>query len=118
MLTMILGATKAAASLPGHIDQCVDTWVKEITNRLEESGKAIAGSGSVITFTNGGYQVSYEQVPEVDNSRVGDPVIMCLVRIPKDCPLGDDRGREYHVTNKRTGKSWTLPDAEHMCGGA
>jgi hypothetical protein len=57
-------------------------------------------------------------VREVDESRPGDRVSMCLVSIPKDCPPGDDRGRTYKATNKRTGHTWTLPDSEHMCGGA
>ena len=104
----------AAAGLPQRVGQCVETRVKEIANRLENS----PGSGSAISFVNGGYQVSYDQVPEVDRSRVGDRVRMCLVSIPQDCPPGDKRGREYRTTNKRTGLSWTLPDAQHVCGGA
>ncbi len=103
-----------AAGLPRHVGQCVETRVKEVANRLENT----PGSGSAISFANGGYQVSYDQVPEVDRSRPGDPVTMCLVSTPKGCPPGDNRGREYRTTNKRTGQSWTLPDAEHMCGGA
>jgi hypothetical protein len=83
-----------------------------------ESGQMTPGSGSAIVFANGGYQVSYEQEAAVDRSRPGDPVRICLVSIPKDCPPGDDRGRVYKTTNLRTHGSWTLPDAEHMCGGA
>ena len=64
------------------------------------------------------YGVSYESVPAVDASRPGDPVRTCLVAVPQGCPPGDDRGREYRTTNRRTGRSWTLPDAQHMCGGA
>jgi hypothetical protein len=40
------------------------------------------------------------------------------VELPTDCPPGDDRGKVYKTTNKRTGESWTQADAEHMCGGA
>jgi hypothetical protein len=36
--------------------------------------------------------------------------------IPKDCPPGDDRGREYTTTNLRTDEAWTLPDSQQMCG--
>ena len=103
-----------AAGLPQRVGQCVQTRVKEVETRLENT----PGSGSAISFENGGYQVSYDQVRAVDRSRPGDPVTMCLVSIPKGCPPGDDRGREYRSTNKRTGLSWTLPDSEHMCGGA
>ena len=56
--------------------------------------------------------------PAIARSRPGDPIRLCLVSIPKHCPPGDDRGRFYKATNLRTGKSWTLPDSEHMCGGA
>ena len=64
------------------------------------------------------HQVSYDEVPDIARSRPGDPIRLCLVSIPKHCPPGDDRGRFYKATNLRTGKSWTLPDSEHMCGGA
>ncbi|HJW39842.1 MAG TPA: hypothetical protein VJ476_01290, partial [Rhizomicrobium sp.] len=59
-----------------------------------------------------------EELPEVHRSHVGDPVLMCLVFIPSDCPKGDDRGKVYTTTDLRTLQSWTLPDAEHSCGGA
>jgi hypothetical protein len=41
-----------------------------------------------------------------------------LVSIPKGCPKGDHRGKIYKATNLRTHGQWTLPDAEHSCGGA
>lgn len=111
---LALSTAVAQAASPTRIGQCVGTRVKEVGTRLENT----PGSGSLVTFTNGGVQVSYDQVREVDESRPGDRVSMCLVSIPKDCPPGDDRGRTYKTTNKRTGQSWTLPDSEHMCGGA
>ncbi len=111
---LALSTAVAQAASPTRIGQCVGTRVKEVGTRLENT----PGSGSLVTFTNGGVQVSYDQVREVDELRRGDRVSMCLVSIPKDCPPGDDRGRTYKTTNKRTGQSWTLPDSEHMCGGA
>lgn len=111
---LALSTAVAQAASPTRIGQCVGTRVKEVGTRLENT----PGSGSLVTFTNGGVQVSYDQVREVDESRPGDRVSMCLVSIPKDCPPGDDRGRTYKTTNKRTGQSWILPDSEHMCGGA
>jgi hypothetical protein len=103
-----------AASLPKRVGQCVRTRVREVANRLQDT----PGSGSAISFANGGVQVSYDQVRAVDRSRVGDPVTMCLVSIPRGCPPGDDRGRIYRTTNRRTGRHWTLPDSQHSCGGA
>ena len=69
-------------------------------------------------FANGGYQVSYDTVPEIEESKKGDKVRMCLVSAPQDCPQGDARGKIYRTTNQRTKKSWKLPDSEHACGGA
>ena len=83
-----------------------------------DGDEPVEGSGSEVQFTNGGRQVSYETVPQIDRSRAGDPARMCLVKIPGPCPPGDDRGRVFRTTNLRTGQSWLLPDSEHMCGGA
>lgn len=102
------------AGLPTQIGQCVTTTVKEVATRLENT----PGSGSAISFANGGYQVSYDQSPEVDESQPGDGVRMCLVSVPQGCPAGDNRGLVYKSVNLRTGGSWTLPDSEHSCGGA
>jgi hypothetical protein len=122
-LVLAVAATPSWARdsrLPRHVGDCVRTQVKDVETRLQggDSDEPVPGSGSAIKFTNGGYQVSYETVPAVEASRPGDLVRMCLVAIPQDCPPGDVRGREYRVTNLRTRRSWRLPDAEHMCGGA
>jgi hypothetical protein len=111
---LVLQTPAIAQSSPTRIGQCSVTRVKWVGTRLDNT----PGSGSAIQFMNGGYQVSYDQVAAVDRSRPGDPVSMCLISRPKDCPSGDDRGRVYKTTNLRTRHSWSLPDAEHMCGGA
>ena len=119
-ITLILAPPALAAELPVRIGQCSTTTVKQVETRLMDgaTNQPMPGSGSAIEFANGGYQVSYDQVPAVDRSRPGDPVTMCLVSVPRHCPPGDDRGRMYKTTNLRTRGSWTLPDAEHECGGA
>ena len=119
-VALILAPPVLAAELPARIGQCSRTTVKQVEERLMDgaTNQPTPGSGSAIEFANGGYQVSYEQMPAVDRSRPGDPVTMCLVSVPRDCPPGDDRGRMYKTTNLRTRGSWTLPDAEHQCGGA
>jgi hypothetical protein len=113
-------AAHAAEILPTKVGQCVQTAVRSVETRLVDgaTNKPVAGSGSAIAFVNGGYQVSYDQMPNVDSSRPGDPVKMCLVSIPPNCPAGDIRGREYRTTNLRTRHTWRLPDAERACGGA
>ena len=106
--------------LPRRIGACAVTRIKAVETRLQEgdTNKPVPDSGSAVEFTNGGYQVSYDQLPAVDQSRPGDLVKMCLVSIPHHCPPGDVRGREYRTTNLRTHQTWRLPDSEHSCGGA
>jgi hypothetical protein len=109
----------AADPLPTRVGQCAMAQVKQVETRLQDgSGQPVANSGSAIQFFNGGYQVSYDQIPALDASRRGDRVRICLTEIPKDCPPGDVRGRVYRTTNLRTRLEWTLPDSEHSCGGA
>jgi len=107
-------ASASAGALPTRVGQCVHTSIKEIGTRLEN----MPGSGSAVSFKNGGDQVGYKTVPAIDHSKPGDPVRMCLVSIPRNCPKGDDRGRVYRTTNLRTHQTWTMPDSAHMCGGA
>jgi hypothetical protein len=113
-------ALARAGSLPKRIGECRETRITQITTRLMDgtTRRPIRDSGSAVSFSNGGYQVSYEEEEAISRSRVGDRVLMCLVTVPEDCPPGDDRGRRYTTTNLRTGGSWTLPDSPHSCGGA
>jgi len=105
--------------LPGRVGACTITTIRSVSSRLEDgAGKAVPGSGSAVTLANGVYGVSYDRVSAVDQSRRGDRALTCLVRLPTNCPPHDKRGRWYTTTNLRTLTSWTLPDSEHMCGGA
>lgn len=99
---------------------CTTTTVSRIGTRLSEgiNGPDVPGSGSLISYANGGHQVSYETVPGIERSRVGDKVLLCFVSIPRSCPPGDDRGKMYTAKNLRTGETWSLPDSQHSCGGA
>ena len=103
-----------ASGVPVHVGDCVQTSVQQVGTRLEGT----PGSGSAIGYANGLSQVSYDQVPGIDSSRPGDPVKLCLVSLPSDCPPGDDRGKVYGGTNLRTGQTWQEADSEHSCGGA
>jgi hypothetical protein len=117
---LLFAASALADPLPTKIGQCSNTTIKDVTTRLQDGPtyKPIPGSGSAVDFANGGYQVSYDTIAAIDQSRAGDPVTLCLVSKPKGCPPGDNRGITYKTTNLRTHGTWTLPDAEHMCGGA
>jgi hypothetical protein len=102
-----------AEALPTEVGQCSETTIEDIGYRLGDPD-----SGSAISYANGGVQVSYDTIPEIHRSRVGDTVKLCLVSLPEDCPPGDDRGKIYSATNLRTGESWEAPDSQHSCGGA
>jgi len=117
---LLLAASAFGDPLPTQVGQCTNTTIKDVTTRLQEGPtfKPIPDSGSAVDFANGGYQVSYDTIPAITQSRAGDPVTMCLASKPKGCPPGDNRGITYKTTNLRTHGSWTLPDSEHMCGGA
>lgn len=109
------GASTSSSGMSTVVGECSNSIVTE-AGRLE--GVNPHESGSDVSFAHGGYQVSYEPVASIIGSRVGDPVRICLVSIPTGCPPGDGRGRIYATTNLRTGESWQLPDASHLCGGA
>jgi len=107
-------APAAAAALPTKIGACSETTIRTIGYRLQGE----PDSGSLVQYINAGVQVSYDVIPAIHRSRIGDKVRLCLVSIPEDCPPGDDRGKVYNATNLRTGESWEAPDSQHMCGGA
>jgi hypothetical protein len=104
--------------LPTRVGACVATTIESVETRLLDGSKPVPDSGSAVRFANGGYQVSYETVPAIEESRNGDRVRMCFISTPLNCPPGDNRGKVYYTTNLRTKKSWKLPDSEHACGGA
>jgi hypothetical protein len=104
----------AAETSPKRVGECVKTTIAELGSRLDGS----PDSGSALLYSNGVSGVSYEVVPAIRRSRIGDPVTLCLASIPKGCPKGDDRGKVYSATNSRTQGTWSLSDSQHTCGGA
>ena len=124
-VSALLPTLSMAAPLPKQVGSCAETFIKEINYRLQahnENGvyRGLPDSGSAITFSNGGYQVSYDKVPAIHRSQPGDKVKVCLTYIPNcsHARRGDTRGRVYETTNLRTNERWALPDSSHMCGGA
>jgi uncharacterized protein len=106
-------------AVPRKIGDCAMTHIARLTTRF---GAPLAGAspdaGTAIGYTNQGWGVSYDLVTGAYDAKVGDPVVMCLVSIPRDCPKGDVRGRVYYALDARTGGTWSLPDSQHSCGGA
>jgi hypothetical protein len=89
-----------------HVVGCAVTTVRSV-------GPRAGDSGSVIEYENGQWQVDYNAIAGIHNSRIGDQVLLCLIEIPENCPPGDDRGRTYHAVNLRTHESWNAIDSEH-----
>ena len=106
--------------LPVRVLDCGGSTINHVSDRFDRPIGTPDSNGSSVGFANGGRNVSYDTVDAIKNSRVGDHVMVCLMHIPDPdkCPPGDVRGRIYTVTNLRTLESWTLPDSQHMCGGA
>jgi hypothetical protein len=102
-----------AEPLPTEIGASSETTITDIGYGLGDPD-----TGSAISYANGGVQISYDTIPEIHHSQVGDAVKLCLVSLPEDCPPGDDRGKIYSATNLRTGEAWEAPDSQHSCGGA
>jgi uncharacterized protein len=118
-----LAARKPSAAdqpLPRSIGQCGFSHVATLTTRLGDDPLATASpeAGSAATFTNGGGAMSYDREPGLASSKVGDPVVMCLISIPRDCPRGDLRGSVYYAIDLAAKATWALPDSQHLCGGA
>jgi hypothetical protein len=104
-----------AAPLPTRVGECSETKITGIGYRFEGD----PNSGSWVSYSNEGYQISFTTSPQMLHSKIGDEVKLCLVEIPPhDCPEGDDRGRVFRATNLRTGESWDGYNSLHSCGGA
>jgi uncharacterized protein len=100
-----------AGAVPNQPGQCAFTTVLQTGNRIQ-------GSGTSLSLSNGGYQVSYDDLPDILKWQPAEPVMQCLVSLPTDCPAGDTRGKVMTVTNMKRMSSWTAPDSQHDCGGA
>ncbi len=107
-------ARRLPNALPTHEGACGLATIRQIGSRLEGA----PDSGSAVAESDGAYQVSYDTIPAIQASQIGDAALVCLVSIPRHCAPHDNRGRVYAVANLRTLAAWSAPDAEHMCGGA
>jgi hypothetical protein len=102
--------------MPIRVGECTTSTVK---NRVGRLGGEDFSVGTIVEYANGGGQVSFDSEQAIIDSRIMDRVEICLVSVPEEtCPQGDGRGKVYETTNERTGKSWTLPNSAHSCGGA
>ena len=107
--------------LPGKVGECADTTITSITDRFGADltpTKKGADKGTFVRFSNSGVQVSLVKESAIARSQIFDKVNMCLVEVPKGCPVGDIRGRVYRTTNLRTKETWSLPNDVRSCSGA
>ena len=108
-------------ALPRKPGTCSLSRIQAVGTRLGDGTTRVGddpGSGSMVVEANDAQQVFYDQIPDIDHSRAGDPALVCLIDLPHDCPPGDDRGKVYGVANLRTMRAWSGADSEHLCGGA
>lgn len=107
--------------LPKVLGHCTRTKIISITGRFGETLKWPPPkdvNGTAVRYANGANQVSYNYEEQVARSHIGDDVLLCLSTIPRHCPPGDSRGREYSSTKIEDYSSWIMSDSQHMCGGA
>jgi len=77
------------------VGDCAITTIMRITARIE--GTSAHDTGSAIVYANGVSGVSYEYVPPLHASRIGDQVRLCLVSIFKSYPPGDDADKNIKL---------------------
>lgn len=113
------GDTSLSSTAPTKPAQCVKTRIKEVATRFGNPLAADnADQGIYVGYANGGGVISYDRDKSFDGVAVGQPAVLCLVTIPRDCPAGDNRGRLYYTLDEATHGSWLTTDSQHSCGGA
>ncbi len=118
--TALVPSPANSAPPPTQVGKCADTFIQRTGTRFGESlsEASVEGSGTSVKLTNGIYLVSYEDIGQLRTARPGDKVKLCLLKLPENCPPGDNRGRIYSLLNYRTEGYVEMPDSQHMCGGA
>jgi hypothetical protein len=118
----------ASVSLPAQVGACIESKIAGKFFRLwalddpELPKEEYAVGKEIVLKLPGGMFLYTEHIGDrfldSDNYAVGNPVQLCLVSLPTDCPPGDDRGKEYSLLDRRTGFSGIYIDSWHLCGGA
>jgi hypothetical protein len=114
--------------LPTQIGDCVETEIVDKFFRLwapddpdmpqEEYG---IGKEVVLKLPNNFFlytDLIGDRALASPDYAAGNPVQLCLLSIPTDCPPGDDRGKEYSLLDRKTGYQAVHIDSWHLCGGA
>jgi len=104
----------AEAQVLPAVGQCFSTKVHDTGYRLEGT----PDSGTSVTFEDGHSMVDYSVSIAASRWKVGDPMRLCVISLPTNCPKDDNRGVTYKASNIRAKDDWTAADSEHECGGA
>ena len=72
-ILVLAGAPAVADPLPKRVGDCVASAIKSVETRLVDgsTNQPIPGSGSAVSFIDGLYQVSYDNVSAIEQSRAG-----------------------------------------------
>ena len=72
-----------ASDIPTAPGTCTWTRIQHLGHRLQSgsNGPEVPDSGSAVTYANGAYQVSYEELGAIHAARVGDVVADQLARM-------------------------------------
>lgn len=102
-------------------NECLQTVVMGANTLFtKEASQARDGSstnlGSSIAYVNGGVQNSYEAIPQMQESRVGDKIEICLSNRFTCGVKGKPKHmvRLYAAKNLRTGNNWMAPDDQDI----
>lgn len=116
--------------LPQKLKTCTDLVIDEKTTRFEGATPGEAGGEAFVVMQHhiGFFVLSVGGLSANDNAdkymyntkdfAKGDKVKVCLTGVPNDCPPGDDRGKDYSITNYKNGKAFSGTPDWHSCGGA
>lgn len=119
---------EVSKSLPAQVGACIESKIADKFFRLwafddpEIPEEEYAIGKEIVLKLQDGMFLYTEHIGDTflasDNFAAGNPVQLCLVSLPTDCPPGDDRGKEYSLLDRRTGFSGIYIDSWHLCGGA
>ncbi|MDX7952537.1 hypothetical protein P7D22_15310 [Lichenihabitans sp. Uapishka_5] len=88
-----------------------------VRTRVEAIGPQ-PGGAAAIHYADGVQQAYDGGMLGQAETRLGDPIQLCLVAFTRDCGTlisNDQPGRTYATGNLRTGAAWTAPDTRSSC---
>jgi hypothetical protein len=108
----------AIRSIGGRFMECVLGNRGEVTHRRDDANRTSSEKwdcGLTVYYWFDDVQTSYQTNLSVkDDWRIGDPIKLCRVDEPEDCPSGiHDESAIYLATNLRTDTNWQMRSRIH-----